>query len=86
MPSDFEIPKIIKIMGNLHRTTLKLKGIVFYGHHYFTMQRYDNDGSVWFHDGQENAGCVVKITSMDNITSGCNSYKGKKATLAIYGH
>jgi len=86
MSSDFVISNTIKITGNSRNTILKLKGILYYGDYHFTMQMFENNGNVWFHDGQHNDGKITNISSSGMQSHLLNECDGKKALMAIYCH
>ena len=88
MPLDFLISDIIKIKGKSRNTTLKLKGILYFGSNHFTMQMFESLGKIWFHDGQRNGGKIVDASRIDLVSysASLNLCCGKKALIAIYCH
>jgi len=73
-------------MGDSRNAVLKLKGILYYEDHHFTMQMFESDGNVWFHDGQCNGGKIVNKSCTGLDSDSLNLSNGKKALMAVYCH
>lgn len=86
MPTDFVISDAIKFMGVARNTVLKLKGILYFGDNHFTMQMFESEGNVWFHDGLSSSGKFIKVFYNGLECSELNTCNNKKALVTIYCH
>jgi hypothetical protein len=83
--STIKLNKKIKMDYDNQITTLKLRGIIYYGNFHFTARIISPDDIVWYHDGMT-TGCMTeregKLNEIEN--DALLNCRGKKLTLAIY--
>jgi hypothetical protein len=83
--STIKLNKKIKFDCDNQITTLKLRGIVYYGNFHFTARIISPDDIVWYHDGMT-TGCMTEREGKlnDIAYDALLNCRGKKLALAIY--
>jgi hypothetical protein len=79
----FKIVKKIKFQSN--KSTMNLKGVVYYGQNHYTSRIIDTSGNIWFHDGMNTRNQSELQDTMKNVKSSFwNKCKNQKVALLIY--
>jgi hypothetical protein len=83
--STIKLNKKIKFDYDYQITTLKLRGIVYYGNFHFTARIISPDDIVWYHDGMTTGCMTEREGKLDDIEyDALLNCRGKTLALAIY--
>jgi hypothetical protein len=65
--------------------TLRLRGIIYHGHHHFTSRIISNEKHVWFHDGMTTRNLCIYDGLLDDMDNDdLKEYDDTKLIIAIY--
>jgi hypothetical protein len=83
--SSIKLNKKISFTYDNQITTLKLRGIVYYGNFHFTARIISADGIIWYHDGMTTGCTTVREGRLDDAEYNALLHcRAKTLALAIY--